>query len=213
MKLKPGTVLYWFFAVLPFLISAAFYSRVPDRIAVHWDAAGVANGYGSKAFGLFSLPAIMFGAAVLVNVMLKLDPRSRNIDRSPQTKRAVLWFLVILANVMDVLIILNALNFRFNMSAAVFVVVGLGIAAIGNYLPKCKFNYTMGIRVPWTLASEENWRRTHRMAGPIWVAGGILIALGGLFNQMWLFFTAFVLITLVPIVYSYLISRKERKDE
>ena len=213
MKLKPGTVLYWFFAVLPFLISAAFYSRVPDRIAVHWDAAGVANGYGSKAFGLFSLPAIMFGAAVLVNVMLKLDPRSRNIDRSPQTKRAVLWFLVILANVMDVLIILNALNFRFNMSAAVFVVVGLGIAAIGNYLPKCKFNYTMGIRVPWTLASEENWRRTHRMAGPVWVAGGVLIALGGLFNQMWLFFTAFLLITLVPIVYSYLISRKERKDE
>ena len=213
MKLKPGTVLYWFFAALPFLISAAFYSRVPDRIAVHWDAAGVANGYGSKAFGLFFLPAVMLGAAVLVSVMLRLDPRSRNIDRSPQMKRAVLWFLVALANVMDVLIILNALNFRFNMSAVVFALVGLGIAAIGNYLPKCKFNYTMGIRVPWTLASEENWRRTHRMAGPLWVAGGVLIALAGLFNLMRLFFAALILITLVPIVYSYAISRKERKDE
>lgn len=213
MKLKPGTVLYWFFAVLPFLISAAFYSRVPDRIAVHWDAAGAANGYGSKAFGLFSLPAIMLGAAVLVNVMLRLDPRSRNIDRSPKMKLAVRWFLVLLANVMDVLIILNALDFRFNMSAAVFALIGIGIAAIGNYLPKCKYNYTMGIRVPWTLASEENWRKTHRIAGPLWVAGGVLIVFSGLFSLVWLFCAALILLAVVPIVYSYAISRRERKDE
>lgn len=211
MKFKKGDILYWFFAVLPFLISAAFYSRVPDRIAVHWDGAGVANGYGSKTFGLFALPAIMFAAAVLVSVMLKLDPRSQNISRSPQMKRAVQWFLVLLANAMDVLIILNALNVRFNMSMIVMALVGIGIAVLGNYLPKCKYNYTMGIRVPWTLASEENWRKTHRMAGPLWVAGGILIALSGLLNLMWLLYASLVLLAVVPIVYSYVISVREHQ--
>ncbi|QAT49237.1 DUF1648 domain-containing protein [Caproiciproducens sp. NJN-50] len=211
MKFKKGDVLYWFFAVLPFLISAAFYSRVPDRIAVHWDGAGTANGYGSKAFGLFALPAIMLAASVLVSVMLKLDPRSQNINRSPQMKSISLWFIVILANAMDVLIILNALNVRFNMSMIVMALVGVGIAVIGNYLPKCKFNYTMGIRVPWTLASEENWRKTHRMAGPLWVAGGILIALSGLLSLMWLLYAALILLTVIPIVYSYVISVRENQ--
>lgn len=211
MKLKKGVVLYWFFAVLPFLISAVFYSRVPDRIAVHWNASGVADGYGSKAFGLFALPAIMLAVAVLVSVMLKIDPRSQNINRSPQMKRAAQWFIVILANAMDVLIILNTLKVRFNMSMAVMALVGIGIAVMGNYLPKCKFNYTMGIRVPWTLASEENWRKTHRMAGPVWVAGGILIMLSGLLNLMWLMYPALILLVAVPIVYSYVISIRENQ--
>lgn len=211
MKLKKGDVLYWFFAVLPFLISAAFYSRVPDRIAVHWNGAGAADGYGSKAFGLFGLPAIILAAAVLVKIMLKLDPRSQNIDRSPQMKGISLWFIVILANAMDVLIILNALNVRFNMSMIVMVLVGAGIALIGNYLPKCKYNYTMGIRVPWTLASEENWRKTHRMAGPVWVIGGISIALSGLLSLMWLLYAALILLAVVPIVYSYAISVREHQ--
>lgn len=212
MKLKKKDLLFWFFAVLPFLMSAFFYRRVPDRIPVHWNAAGVADGYGPKAFGLFGLPAIMIGAAVLVAVMLKLDPRSRNIERSPQMRGAALWFLVVLANAMDVMTILYALGRRFNMTSAVFVLLGLGIAVIGNYLPKCKFNYTMGIRVPWTLADEENWRRTHRMAGPVWIAGGLLIALSGILSRMWLFWIAIALIGLVPSVYSFLLSRRAGRD-
>ena len=211
MNLKRGSVFYWFFAILPFLVSAAFYSRVPDRIAVHWNGSGIADGYGSKAFGLFTLPVIMFAAAVLVSIMLKIDPRSRNIDRSPQMKRAVQWFLVILANMMNLLIILNALNVRFNMSMIVMALVGTGIAVMGNYLPKCKYNYTMGIRVPWTLASEENWRKTHRMAGPVWVSGGILIALSGLLNWMWLLYLALTFLIVVPIVYSYILSARKNQ--
>jgi uncharacterized membrane protein len=121
------------------------------------------------------LPAMMLAITILVNVMLEIDPRKQNIDRSPKMKRTAQWFIVILANILNLLIILYALNVKFNMSMAVISIVGVGIALIGNYLPKCKFNYTMGIRVPWTLASEDNWRKTHRMAGPVWVVGGILM--------------------------------------
>ncbi|OCN00181.1 hypothetical protein A7X67_18015 [Clostridium sp. W14A] len=186
-KSKKSDLFYWFFAILPFLISAAFYSRVPDQIAVHWNGEGTADGYAFKAFGLFALPAIILAAAVLVKIMLNIDPRSQNIDRSPQMRGISLWFIVILANAMDIFVILSALDVRFNMNMIVTALVGIGIAVIGNYLPKCKFNYTMGIRVPWTLASESNWEKTHRMAGPIWVAGGVLIA---------------------PMIYSYAIFRR-----
>ena len=212
MKIKKIDVVFWFFAVLPFLISAVFYPRLPDRVPVHWNAAGAADGYGSKAFGLFGLPAIMLGAVIFVIVMLRLDPRSRNIDRSPQVKRAALWFLVVLSNAMDVMTILYTRGSRFNLTRAVFVLLGLGIAAIGNYLPKCKFNYSMGIRVPWTLASEENWRKTHRMAGPLWVAGGLLIALSGLSGWIRPLYISLILIAVVPAVYSFLLFRREGKN-
>lgn len=212
MKIKKSTVLYRFAAVLPFLISAAFYSSVPEQIAVHWNADGVADGYGSKAFALFGLPAMMLAVTVLVNVMLKIDPRRQNIDRSPQMKRTALWFIVILANILDILIILYALNVQFNMSMTILSIVGVGIAVIGNYLPKCKFNYSMGIRVPWTLASEENWRKTHRMAGPVWVAGGILIVLSGLLNLIWMLYAALILLVVIPIIYSYVLSTRENRQ-
>ncbi|MFU0832620.1 MAG: Immunity protein SdpI [Oscillospiraceae bacterium] len=212
MKIKKSTVLYWFAAVLPFLISAAFYARVPEQIAIHWNANGIADGYSSKAFALFGLPAMMLAVTILINVMLKIDPRRQNIDRSPQMKQTALWLIVILDNILDVLIILYALNVRFNMSMAVISIVGIGIALIGNYLPKCKFNYTMGIRVPWTLASEDNWRKTHRMAGPVWVAGGILILLSGLLNQIWMLYVAMILLILIPIIYSYMLSTRENRQ-
>ncbi|XOQ44999.1 MAG: Immunity protein SdpI [Clostridium sp.] len=211
MKIKKSTMLYWIAAVLPFLISAVFYTSVPEQIAVHWNANGTADGYSSKAFALFGLPAMMLAITILVNVMLEIDPRKQNIDRSPKMKRTAQWFIVILANILNLLIILYALNVKFNMSMAVISIVGVGIALIGNYLPKCKFNYTMGIRVPWTLASEDNWRKTHRMAGPVWVVGGILIVFSGLLNLLWMLYAALVLLIFVPIIYSYVLSVRENR--
>ena len=83
--------------------------------------------------------------------------------------------------------------------------MGLILIVVGNYLPKARQNYTIGIRIPWTLASEENWNRTHRLAGYLWVIGGILMiiaALTGIANAKWMLAIFFIL-ALVPFVYSY----------
>ena len=85
--------------------------------------------------------------------------------------------------------------------------------AIGNYLPKCKQNYTMGIKLPWTLADENNWNRTHRFAGPIWVVCGLVIMLCGLIGGafLWVMVAAFVVMIAAPTVYSYLLFKGKIK--
>ena len=88
------------------------------------------------------------------------------------------------------------------------ILLGVVFIAIGNYLPKCKQNYTIGIKISWTLASEENWNKTHRLAGWVWVGGGIVMMLSGFFGILWLTFLPVAIMVLVPLVYSYILHKK-----
>lgn len=215
MKNKWSKILFWFFALLPFLISAAFYSRLPAQVAVHFDASGAPNGYASRAVAAFGLPAFYVGMILLVFVMMKIDPRSENINRSPQMRAVALWSPVILFNLLQVVILLMAVHVRLNISVILNIAVGVLFMGIGNYLPKCKPNYTVGIKLPWTLANEENWRKTHRFAGPLWIVGGVIIALSAFWAPAWVWvvIAVTVLVSLVPAVYSYLIFRRGRSNK
>ncbi|NCB31303.1 MAG: SdpI family protein [Clostridia bacterium] len=88
------------------------------------------------------------------------------------------------------------------------LLVGVLFIAMGNYLPKCRQNYTMGIKTPWALNSEENWARTHRLGGYCFILGGFLLMLGTLLNLWWLLFPVLLLTAIIPLVYSYLLFRK-----
>lgn len=210
MKHKVSFAVYWFFAVSPLLLSAAFYSRLPERVATHWDLAGNVNGYSSRPMAAFGVPAILLGATLLVNFMFSIDPKRQNINRSPQIKAVVCWSIVALSNLMQAIVLLNALHAgAVNVATLTTVFIGIMLAAIGNYLPKCKPNYTLGIRLPWTLASEENWRKTHRFAGPLWIVGGALMVLSAFSPFRWMLFVLLVLLCIVPAVYSYRTFQKE----
>jgi uncharacterized membrane protein len=214
VKHKFSEYLYWILAVVPFLISAAFYSRLPETVAVHWNAAGQPNGYASKTFAAFGLPAIMFGAILLVNLTLRFDPRRQNIDRSPQMKAVSRWGVLIITFVCEFATVFQAIGFSFNMAQLTLPLVGLLFILMGNYLPKCKYNYTMGIRLPWTLASEENWRKTHRFAGKFWILAGVLIAVSGLMKLSWTVLAATAVAVVIPAVYSFLLfCRTNRSDD
>lgn len=209
MKKRTETILFWALAALPFVFSALFYSRMPEQTAVHWDAAGNPNGYASRAFAAFGLPAILLGAAVLVRFIISADPKRQNIERSPQVKRISVWSVVILANVVQGIVIFSALDYKINVSFVVTLLIGVLFAAIGNYLPKCKPNYTVGIKLPWTLANEENWVKTHRFAGPVWIAGGVLLMLSAFFPYPWPMPALILAVVLLPSAYSYLLYRRE----
>ena len=86
--------------------------------------------------------------------------------------------------------------------------LGAVFIIIGNYLPKCKQNYTIGIKIPWTLNSEENWNRTHRFAGWLWTFSGIVVMLTGFFGGFWIFFIVVLLMVLIPFAYSYMLHRR-----
>ena len=103
---------------------------------------------------------------------------------------------------------MSALGMTVQVEVIMPIFMGLLLTIIGNYLPKCKRNYTIGIKLPWTLDSEENWNKTHRLAGWTWTIGGILIMATG-----WLCgFVAFIIVlsamVLTPIIYSYILHKK-----
>ena len=96
-----------------------------------------------------------------------------------------------------------------NLVRFVPMLIGILFIIIGNYLPKCRQNFTMGVRLPWTLASEENWNRTHRLAGKLWIIGGLLMTLYTMIEMHMIFFIAVVFVmTLIPAIYSYTLYRK-----
>ena len=101
-----------------------------------------------------------------------------------------------------------ALGHGVRMEMIMPVLVGLILVIMGNYLPKCKQNYTIGIKIPWTLNSEENWNRTHRMAGRLWVVCGLVCMLTGFFGGFWIFLGLVLVMVLVPFLYSWLLFRK-----
>lgn len=215
MKNKWSKILFWLFVLLPFLVSAAFYSRLPATVATHFDASGAPNGYSTRAVTAFGLPAFYVGITVLILVLMKIDPKSRNIEGSPQIRAVLLWGMAILFNLCHATILLTAMNVRVPVGVVVSIAIGALFIGIGNYLPKCKPNYTMGIKLPWTLASEENWRKTHRFAGPLWIVGGVIVALSAFWVSAWaeVSVAVAVLVSLVPAVYSYLIFRHEQSNK
>ena len=100
-----------------------------------------------------------------------------------------------------------------NVQIIVPLLIGLLMVIIGNWLPKCKQTYTLGIKLPWTLENEDNWNRTHRFAGPVWVVCGLVIMLcsliGGAF--LWVMLAAFLVMIFAPTVYSYLLFKRGNK--
>ena len=134
------------------------------------------------------------------------DPKKAN--HSDKILQLILWIIPILSVVLYTFTYATAMGKDVRMEMIVPVLVGLVLAVVGNYLPKCKQNYTIGIKIPWTLNSEENWNKTHRFAGRIWLVGGLAIILTGFFGDFWIFLPIVFLMVFAPVIYSYLLHRK-----
>ena len=79
---------------------------------------------------------------------------------------------------------------------------------LGNYLPKMKQSYTVGIKLPWTLNSEENWYRTHRFAGVVFMLAGMIVLVAGFIEQIWIVLAIIFAAAMIPSVYSYVLYKK-----
>ena len=192
--------------LLPILAGGLLYSRLPSRVVTHWNFAGQPDGYSSRFFAVVGLPALLFLLHILLAVVLTHDPHRKNM--SAALFGVSLWAMPVLSVVTQGLILATALGAPLPVGTSVMVAEGLLYMVVGNYLPKCKHNYSMGVRLPWTLSSEENWNRTHRLAGWLWTVGGLLMAVSGLLGWHGITLAVIVVITVLPAVYSFLLYRK-----
>ena len=189
--------------ILPVLIGIICWNRLPEVMATHFGFNNEANGFSSKAFAVFGLPLVLlaelwFGAFVTAH-----DPKRQNI--SPKMFSLMLWIAPVISLVAATTIYPVNLGYELDIAFFSELLVGLMFIIIGNYLPKARQNYTIGIKIPWTLANEENWNRTHRLAGYLWMICGILMILISLTRFVpaeWLV-GIFLIMVLVPCIYSF----------
>lgn len=201
--------------LLPIVAGVILWNKLPEKIPCHWGINGEVDGWASKPMGVFLLPCILLGVQWLCFLATGLDPKSKNVT-STKMMGIVLWIIPLLNIVLHVMVYLAAFGHDINAARVLALVFGVMFVIIGNYLPKCKQSYTMGIKLPWTLNDEENWNATHRLAGKLWVAGGLLTMLCALLSGVWSFIvmmSILVVMCAVPTVYSYRFYKKNKKAE
>ena len=192
--------------LLPILAGLIMWNQLPEQIPSHWNASGEIDGWSSKPFAVFGMPLILLAFQWLCVLGTSADPKKEN--HPSKVVHLVLWIIPVISTLLHVLTYAVALGQAVQMNVVMPVFVGLVLAIVGNYLPKCKQNYTIGIKIPWTLNSEENWNRTHRFAGRLWLVCGLVIMLTGFFGGFWIFFGVVLLMVFAPFLYSYWLHRK-----
>ena len=193
--------------LLPILAGVLLWNQLPDQMPSHWNAAGEIDGWCSKPFGVFGFPLLLLAFQWVCIIATNADPKKNH--HSEKVLQLVFWLIPIISVVMHAVVYAVSLGKEVDVNVIVPVLVGLILAIVGNYLPKCRQNYTIGIKIPWTLNSEENWNNTHRFAGRIWVVCGLIIMLSAFFGGFWIFLPVTFLMVIAPVVYSYLFYRKE----
>ena len=193
--------------LLPILAGVLLWNQLPDQMPSHWNAAGEIDGWCSKPFGVFGFPLLLLAFQWVCIIATNADPKKNH--HSEKVLQLVFWLIPIISVVMHAVVYAMSLGKEVDVNVIVPALVGLILAIVGNYLPKCRQNYTIGIKIPWTLNSEENWNNTHRFAGRIWVVCGLIIMLSAFFGGFWIFLPVTFLMVIAPVVYSYLFYRKE----
>ena len=176
---------------------------------MHWDITGNVDEYVGKPMAVFAMPLILVAFQWICAVGTSLDPKKKNISDKMFT--LVLWIIPVISLLCNSLVYATALGHKVSVEIIMPLFMGALFVIIGNYLPKCKQSYTMGIKLPWTLDDEENWNKTHRLAGFLWVVGGVVIMASAITGVFWIFFVLLVPMVAVPVVYSYLLYRKKNK--
>ena len=208
-KNLPKLIITSLVTLIPILIGLILWGRLPDQIPVHWDINGNADGYGTKAQAVFLMPLLLLAIHWVCAVVTSLDPKKKNI--SDKAFALVLWLIPIISLVCNSMAFAAALGHNINVNVIMPLLMGALFIVIGNYLPKCKQSYTVGIKLPWTLEDEENWNKTHRLAGFIWVICGVIMMATALLNTFWILFVALVPMVIVPVIYSYSLYKKKNK--
>ena len=202
--------------LLPILVGVILMDRLPLAFATHWGVNGQPDGWSSRSVAIFVPPLLMLALCWVCVYFTGKDPG--NQDRNKKPLGLVLWIVPVLSNLCCGIMYALALGVEFDIINLMVAALGAMFTAIGNYLPKCSMNATLGIKVSWAYTSEENWNATHRFGGRVWVFGGIAMMLAALLPGHIagvIFLVLMISLALAPMFYSwrYYKMQKARGDE
>ncbi|MBO8128677.1 MAG: SdpI family protein [Peptococcaceae bacterium] len=199
------------------LLVAAFvvYPQLPERVPMHWNAGGEVDRYGSRFTGAFAIPLLTIGIYIGMLVFPLMDPRRANYANFSTAYRAIRTGLVLFLAVLYGIVTTNALGYEVNVARVVPITLGLLFILIGNFLTQVRHNYFVGIRTPWTLASEEVWRKTHRVGGFAFVLAGIISILAAFLPapaNFWVVIGSLIGAAAITTIYSAIIYFRHKDN-
>ena len=197
--------------LLPMVFGLIMWNKLPEQMATHWGADGNADGWSDRKFAVFALPIFIFLAHWFCIFCTLKDPKNKN--QSNKVLGMVLWICPITSLFANGMIYAAAFGKVLDLYVIVYLLAGLFFVIIGNYLPKCKQNNMIGIRVKWTLENEENWNATHRFAGKWWVIGGVLVMGCSFFPEeisIYIFVVLMAVLAILSVGYSYYYFRMKQ---
>ena len=210
IKFKKESVISVIISILLFaLVNLLFYKKMPETLPTHWGFNNKIDGYSSKFTTLITTPLLLIFLNIFSCFMLDNDPKNKDKNNFVITIGKATIPLVML--ITFVISVFYGLGKKINVMVIISIFVGFLLILIGNYLPKTKRNYTVGIKLPWTLNSDENWNKTHRLAGYFFILGGIFFLLTPFIGNEYLIFLTFMIIGIIPAIYSFYLYKMECK--
>lgn len=203
---KKKIIITTLITLFPVIIGLAVNSKLPSKMPVHFDMSGTPDSYAGKYFIILGIP-LMLTALHLFTIIITLhDPKKINI--SEKMLSLIFYTIPVISVVITSVTYIFSLGYDINISKVTTILIGILFIALGNYLTKTHQNYTVGIKLPWTLNNRENWNKTHRLGSRLFIIGGFVILSNIIFNSTVLFVAVIVIITIVPCIYSFILYKK-----
>lgn len=199
--------------LLPAIAGLILWDDLPDKYVSHWNIGGEADRWAGKAFQVFAVPCFTFVLHWVCVLISFAD--SANKNQGNKLWRVVLFLCPATSIYVNAVTYSAAMGLDISVESVTMAFVGLTFIIIGNYLPKCKQNSTIGIKLVWTLRSEENWNRTHRLCGKLWTACGFVFLISIFMPHIIraiLHPVLFVFVIIVPVIYSFSFYKKQCRD-
>ena len=214
MKDKRLRILNYGIAFVTAAVVAVLYPKLPDQIPTNWGFDGDVT-YGSKNT-IWIITGMLVLFAFMYDILPHIDPRKKNYQKFGRIYDFFgVGLQIFLAAMVGIIISESYHPGRIQTGKVILIAMSLLFVLIGNYMPKIQSNFYMGIKNPWTLSSDEVWRKTHRLAGRMYVGSGVLTLIAALFLPMHVAGMVLLVVVLgasvVIMAASYLWWRKDEK--
>ena len=195
-----------------FIGQLIIYPRLPEQVPIHWNAYNEIDGWAGKEAALLMglLPLLML---LLFIVIPKIDPKKENFVKHAGVYQMFAALMTVFMGGVSWMTPVSALGIALPVGLLLNLLLGLVFVVLGNQMPRIRFNYSFGIRTPWTLASETVWKKTHRLCGFIFVLSGLVMMVSGFFTG-WAAMVGVILLLIgcaAGSVYSWWLYEKEQK--
>ena len=214
MTKKARLPINWFIIALIvfyYILGFVLYPHLPESVPSHWNTAGEVDGYMSKLTHVLFLPSLTLCIYLFMSFAPVIDPKPQNYRKFMGVFEKFRVFMVFFLGVLYISTLLFALGYPVSIGKVVRVTIGVMLIFVGNYFGKIRYNFTFGVKTPWTLANEEVWNKTHRVSGPLWVASGFVWILSVFLSEkmaFWISMGTLIAVSLFGTIYSYIIFRR-----